>query len=609
MVGKPKSCSACRQAKTACDARKNAPSPCSRCSEKELSCRFDRNFKRVSQRQISRDIANGVHIVRRPPNGAVAVAAANDHAGPVQANSNVEQVILESMGSEGSSFQLGDFSVSSAVVGELFEHFKQHYSVHAPFLRPIISLDRLASSSPLLFWTINLISCQHHNRHNGLYTQLLLAHRELLLSLSTRPIRSLQEIHALLLLSLWSLPSRIPVLDPTWTYVSIAVDTCVKMNFHKPLLEDHVAHGWATWLHASEDATVQDQHLTWLACFSISTQASMYQGILPPLSSSHQLKYVKKAIKRLGPCLSPEHQASLAIFECICNYSISLDDIEDSNTQLALIETFETHLDAVEQMYGAHLTPELDIQLQYAKLNLYAMVPIESSQAGSQGDIQSVVTKQALLIRGLETASRVVKRVKELSLLPANDGLYNAGKLSLYPRQYVTNMFFAAIYLFRMLVDCRPLNQTQIALTLQSIAEARDIFSLMPHHRTATTGADFLDRVLDKAQTIDASSSVLSIPQLLITNRLGASLLYDILFRMRFFASKKNSVVPQNHEGTASSIRTETHLTPEVGSQSLDVQQVPFNASLIPHPGDSYWFSWDAFFNDIDLDFNQDMCF
>ncbi|KAI1386676.1 uncharacterized protein F4822DRAFT_431547 [Hypoxylon trugodes] len=146
MVGKPKSCSACRQAKTACDARSTTPNPCSRCKEKQLSCRFDKNFKRVSQRQIARNIANRVHILRDLLNGR----SDEDRVASIQASAT-EPTSVISTSERGSEFQLGTFAVSSTVVHDLFQHFQRYYSIHAPFLQPIASLDRLALDSTLLF--------------------------------------------------------------------------------------------------------------------------------------------------------------------------------------------------------------------------------------------------------------------------------------------------------------------------------------------------------------------------------------------------------------------------------------------------------------------------
>ncbi|KAI1416909.1 hypothetical protein F5Y13DRAFT_101810, partial [Hypoxylon sp. FL1857] len=533
-------------------------------------------------------------------------ALADPNVAPAQAGEDAEPGSVISTTIESSNFQLGDFSVSSVVVSELFEHFEHYYLAHAPFLQPVISPHRLVLDSPLLFWTIILITCQYHNIYNGLYNQLVVAHRDLLSPFLTRGIRSIQEIHAFLLLSLWSLPAYLPFLDPTWTYVSIAIDTCTRMNFHKPLPQDHVARGWACWLD-SGDITVQNQYLTWLACFSISTQASLYQGILPPLSSSHHLRNVKKAIQQLGSVLKPEHRASLAIHECICNYSLLLEDIEDSAAHLPLIQTFESTLDNIEQTYSTQSTPELSIQLEYAKMNLYAMAVLDSPQADIQIDIQSDINKQAVLIRGLELASRIIYRVKELSLLPVDDGLSNAGKLIYYPRQYITSMFYAAIYLFRMLVDCRPLSRTHVTLALGSITETRDIFKLLPPHRTTGIVADFLDRVVEKAQAIDVSAGALTVPQLLITNRLGASLIYDILFRISSFAKRYSNIDIGTRNQGEEVVNSSRIVAPEIESEAQSTQQTLFDTSLIQQSGEAFWFSWDAFFNDVDISFDQEL--
>ncbi|KAI0387995.1 hypothetical protein F5Y04DRAFT_286904, partial [Hypomontagnella monticulosa] len=573
-----------------------------------LSCRFDKNFKRISQRQIARDIANGVHIVRSPANGAEDAVLADNHTTPITPRTYTESAFLISRDIESSSFQLGGFSMISGIVSELFQHFEHYYFAHTPFLQPVASLDRLASESPFLFWTIILITCQHHEKHNELYNELPLAHRELLQPLSTRAVRNIQEVHALFLLCLWSLPSRLPLLDPTWTYASIAMDTCMRMNFHNPLPQDHIARGWASWLD-SENVTVQDQHLTWLSCFGITTQAAVYQGISPPLSSSQQLRYVKNAVKQLGTSLSPENQANVAIYEIICNYSTSLEAIEDSTSNSHIIQTFDNSLDIIEQAYAAHWTPELDIQLQYAKVNLYAMAVLGSSQTDMRIDIPGLINKQALLVRGLGSASRVIYQTEALTLLPVQNAISNTGKLTFYPRQYITNSFFAAIYLFRMLVDCRPLSQAQVTLALSSIAQARNVFILMPHHRTAAMGADFLGRILDKAQATDASSGALSLPQLLITNRLGASLMYDIIFRLSHFARRDPShgMGIQNQGGAADNSQAQESLTSDAIARLLDIQEVSPDMSLIQqHSGESFWASWDAsFFGEMEIGLSE----
>lgn len=51
-TGRAKSCTSCRQAKVACDARKIRNGQCSRCRLKQLDCRFDANFRRIPTRRL-----------------------------------------------------------------------------------------------------------------------------------------------------------------------------------------------------------------------------------------------------------------------------------------------------------------------------------------------------------------------------------------------------------------------------------------------------------------------------------------------------------------------------------------------------------------------------
>jgi hypothetical protein len=51
-TGRAKSCTYCRQAKVACDARKIRNGQCSRCRLKQLDCRFDANFRRIPTRRL-----------------------------------------------------------------------------------------------------------------------------------------------------------------------------------------------------------------------------------------------------------------------------------------------------------------------------------------------------------------------------------------------------------------------------------------------------------------------------------------------------------------------------------------------------------------------------
>lgn len=59
-IGRTKSCTSCRQARVACDARKTLTGQCSQCRLKQLDCRFDANFKRVSTRRLVHTLVSSI---------------------------------------------------------------------------------------------------------------------------------------------------------------------------------------------------------------------------------------------------------------------------------------------------------------------------------------------------------------------------------------------------------------------------------------------------------------------------------------------------------------------------------------------------------------------
>jgi hypothetical protein len=59
---------------------------------------------------------------------------------------------------------------------ELLFHFERYYFPHLPILEPVESTSALLEKSPLLFWTIMLVSCQWHPTLSYLYQQMIAPH-------------------------------------------------------------------------------------------------------------------------------------------------------------------------------------------------------------------------------------------------------------------------------------------------------------------------------------------------------------------------------------------------------------------------------------------------
>lgn len=272
-----------------------------------------------------------------------------------------------------------------------------------------------------------------------------------------------------------------------------------------------------------------------------ASRIATFLGFAPPISSFPQLKHVRKAVDQLNGLLSHENRASLAICEIVCNYSVSLEDVEDQGAHISLTNAFDGSLDTIKQTYLAHWTPELDIQLQIAKLNLYAASALLRFQRNSLTDTQHLINREALFLRGLESAMTLIKHMKNMAVSSYCEGQYPAGKLTFLPMHFFTSLFFCTAFLFRIFVYHQPLGHTHTTRAIQGMLDAQSIFQLLPLHRGFARAAMLIGKFVEKAEPTDPAGSHSLLPELIITNRLGASVLWDTFAQMRLNANPERS--------------------------------------------------------------------
>jgi hypothetical protein len=121
-----------------------------------------------------------------------------------------------------------------------------------------MNINNLHQSSPLLFWTIILITSHHPDNLVEPYRTLLARHL-------LQTVRSIQTIHALLLFCLWPIPVRKQLLDSSWNYCGFALSAAIRMGLHQ---------SDATWEYDFSQFSAQDMEIrrrTWLGCYIVST--------------------------------------------------------------------------------------------------------------------------------------------------------------------------------------------------------------------------------------------------------------------------------------------------------------------------------------------------
>ncbi|OAL47241.1 hypothetical protein IQ07DRAFT_134475 [Pyrenochaeta sp. DS3sAY3a] len=365
-----KSCTACRQVKLRCDVREKYPGRCSRCLGRNLDCRMDPNFKRVSaslsharsepstifSASITPQSLNDDEFEPPRPSlqdrsGTLGAKAPDTATWFLREDHSNEQSLL-------STYKLGDTVINGSIVVDLYQHFEELYHVHFPTLEPITSLESLNKDSPALFWAIVISTCRFHPRYAYLHAQLLEPFEQVLARLLLAGLQNLKDLQALLMICQWPLELRNRADDPGWMYIGFIVNAALHMGLDKfqteVLLNQH-----------SEDGSSKYRRRTWLKVFQISSHLATWYGLRPPISSPsdlHRLLEFYESETDRGLVAATEIQRQM-----VRNIS-TLNDSGFRGPQATMLQSMMLELDAIERRFADIWSDSLSINLQAVKL-------------------------------------------------------------------------------------------------------------------------------------------------------------------------------------------------------------------------------------------------
>lgn len=290
--------------------------------------------------------------------------------------------------------------------------------------------------------------------------------------------------------------------------------------------------------------------------------------------------------------LLPGLKPKFAIYELICNYSLVLEEVDGSSAQLSLVETFDSSLDRIKETYSAEWSTDVDMLLQYAKLNLNAAAVVRIVAEAEEESSQHPVDIQTLIIRGSEAASRLIGNVKAMiTEALAHEG--QSGPMIIpicYPRFYYEVIFFAAVFIFRA-ASMRPSTSRDGAV--EGLIETYNIYRLFPTHPELRSGVEMIPHILRYINLEESSRASSPIGGLATTNRLGASFVWDTLMRILHISGHAKWTEQADSERQEPRIPHDA----EAGSSALEsttTSYVPEVASGLPLPINLDW-------GDIDL--------
>jgi transcriptional regulatory protein LEU3 len=111
------------------------------------------------------------------------------------------------------------------------KRYLQCFHPYLPVLRKKIP-NECYDASPILFWTVIYVATRRYAREETLAASLNeLLNRDVWTVISA-PAHDLETIHTLLMLCAWPFPSIRFVTDPSSTFISIALNSCLLLGLH-----------------------------------------------------------------------------------------------------------------------------------------------------------------------------------------------------------------------------------------------------------------------------------------------------------------------------------------------------------------------------------------
>ncbi|KAE9373138.1 hypothetical protein N431DRAFT_406474 [Stipitochalara longipes BDJ] len=555
--GRAKSCTMCRQSKLRCDVVQVYPESCTRCKTRNSECKLDPSFKRMPMRgrleQITKKLNHLQHALvldqRHTPqiNHSSAQqdipAQSNQATGGSSGVARLETTETISSSSSGSSTscfgldilgddfsaieskQLGDVFVTGETVGDLFLHFYSFRHRHLPIISTQTSVNDLYNSSPILFWTIIVVSSHQNPHHSDLHLNLEEPYKNLLSTLLIKPITSLKTLQAILLLCLWPFSVKHQHEEPSLNLCGLAINAGLQMGLHQPSrLSDYKT--------ADRTSSNSESIMTWMACFEISTILSSHLGLPPTLSSDLYLELIRSMCR--NPAISRTFSAQVEIERHVARYIATLDTQREPHSRYSITQLLDNDLDAIRSEYTDSWSEESEFHLLGSKVYLCAFcftpqTVIPSSYEEQSHSLASSVVSTAILYKGFESVIRLVEVFSGFTNSPLGETLALRARKTpfdhriFYPKLYYRTLFFAACFLLFFLSKASAATEEDKTLVQQQLDAIHQMFVNVSNSSEHKHAAKNIQAMKDVASVGIQNSDHI------VRTRLGASIFFNAI--------------------------------------------------------------------------------
>ncbi|AET41051.1 leucine-responsive transcriptional regulator LEU3 Ecym_7203 [Eremothecium cymbalariae DBVPG len=426
-------CVECRQQKSKCDAHDRAPEPCTRCFKKNVPCVLQRDFRRTYKRarnevierrfkeltksltnlgaeEILKKIEEEQQVLLNNRNftkdkvkklrelGTLDLEEPSIHMSKASRNEfnefqpftpPCESVFLTKEQLKCAPKRLGDVSMSSADISELFQEFATKYHQFLPVVDISKGPERIYKLCPCLFWVIILISLRRKVRSMALMKKLSSMVKSIIAEICTSPIiryspsetdepilnaASVYSAQALLLYTYWPPITSSLSADTSWNTVGFAMLQSIQIGLNSTQYSTEYAN--------ANSKVINERIQTWVCCNIVSQTIASAFGFQS--FSSYDFAVISALNNNininpnvlLSPCL--KEMAQIAHFEyqitntMNCN-PLSPTGMVNSDEKLPLLHVLDKQLTALEfKLQSDHLDDIRKFMLLLTKVHLFS---------------------------------------------------------------------------------------------------------------------------------------------------------------------------------------------------------------------------------------------
>ncbi|KAG7413420.1 hypothetical protein Forpe1208_v006950 [Fusarium oxysporum f. sp. rapae] len=280
-----------------------------------------------------------------------------------------------------------------------------------------------------------------------------------------------------------------------------------------------------------------------------------------------------------------------------------LDMITDSSFHFSQTQSSINDLELLRSSDQHSWSPETELTLQGAKLYLYAMTLLLPPAKESPVALQAISNREEVLISGLMSASTMISDMLHQICDKSTQGSDEITcSVAFWPKTQISYLFFAATFIFRVLLSHSSLTPQDIALAMSRLSDAHAVFRIEPLHPDRARAAEIIQRLIEVAHAYmvkdeGKSDAKILLPRgLLVTGRLGASVMFDAVLRSVHYhkqSAQRRKSRPQDEVGIyqagAPIPGTELHVGGEASSNAELIgqrQAAEAHAKAPDAPGD-----------------------